>query len=228
MATTLHEFTQVLDPKMFPRVLQIQSGIYCQGKSCVYEMFGRECSLSTGDLLKVIDITITRFTAQTSMTLNLVLYVSGLFKLLADSQPYRSIQEIADSLKISSHRLSQPVFLSGSEIQLAQGVIREGDSFRITTVTHELNGGRVQCELLHREPKFCFSLSFSQQGHFTECQDNQFYTLKEIAEWKISKGRKRTVTEGNKSCKERVGELPSPGPRTSTSYNTTSFQSKKI
>lgn len=118
-----------------------------------------------------------------------------MFKLVADSQPYRSIQEIADSLKISSHRLSQPVFLSGSEIQLAQGVIRKGDSFRITAVTHELSGGRVQCELLHREPKFCFSLSFSQQGHFTECQDNQFYTLKEIAEWKISKGRKRTVTE---------------------------------
>ncbi|XP_016105707.1 protein THEMIS [Sinocyclocheilus grahami] len=195
MATTLHEFTQVLDPKMFPRVLQIQSGIYCQG--CVYEMFGRECSLSTGDLLKVIDITITRFTAQTSSNTEIEIPVEfpGLFKLLADSQPYRSIQEIADSLNISSHRLSQPVFLSGSEIQLAQGIIREGDSFRITAVTHELNGGRVQCELLHREPKFCFSLSFSQQGHFTECQDNQFYTLKEIAEWKISKGRKRTVTE---------------------------------
>ncbi|XP_016430721.1 protein THEMIS-like [Sinocyclocheilus rhinocerous] len=195
MATTLHEFTQVLDPKMFPRVLQIQSGIYCQG--CVYEMFGRECSLSTGDLLKVIDITITRFTAQTSSNTEIEIPVEfpGLFKLLADSQPYRSIQEIADSLKISSHRLSQPVFLSGSEIQLAQGVIREGDSFRITAVTHELNSGRVQCELLHREPKFCFSLSFSQQGHFTECQDDQFYTLKEIAEWKISKGRKRTVTE---------------------------------
>ncbi|XP_059355183.1 protein THEMIS [Carassius carassius] len=195
MATTLHEFTQVLDPKMFPRVLQIQSGIYYQG--CVYEMFGRECSFSTGDLLKVIDFTITRFTAQTSSNTEIEIPVEfpGLFKLVADSQPYRSIQEIADSLKISSHRLSQPVFLSGLEIQLAQGVVRKGDSFRITAVTHELNGGRVQCELLHREPKVCFSLSFSQQGHFTECQDNQFYTLKEIAEWKISKGRKRIVTE---------------------------------
>ncbi|XP_042602289.1 protein THEMIS-like [Cyprinus carpio] len=195
MATTLHEFTQFLDPKMFPRVLQIQSGIYYQG--CVYEMFGRECSLSTGDLLKIIDITITRFTAQTSSNTEIEIPVEypGLFKLVADSQPYQSIQEIADSVKISSHRLSQPVFLSGSEIQPAHGVIRDGDSFRITAVTRELSGGCVQCELLHREPKFCFSLSFSQQGHFTECQDDQFYTLREIAEWKISKGRKRTVTE---------------------------------
>ncbi|RXN06179.1 THEMIS-like protein [Labeo rohita] len=195
MATTLHEFTQFLDPKMFPRVLQIQSGIYCQG--CVYEMFGRECSLSTGDLLKIIEITITRFTAQTSSNNEIEIPVEypGLFRLVADSQPYRSIQEIADSVKVCSHRLSQPVFLNGLEIPLAQGVIRKGDSFRITAVTHELNGGCVQCELLHREPKFCFSLSFSQQGHFTECQDNQFYNLKEIAEWKISKGRQRTVTE---------------------------------
>lgn len=117
--------------------------------------------------------------------------MTGLFKLAADSQPYQSIQELADSVKISSHRLSQPVFLSGSEIESAQGVIRQGDSFRITSVS----GGRVRCELLHREPKICFSLSFSQQGHFTESQDDQFYTLREIAEWKISKGRKRTVTE---------------------------------
>lgn len=124
-----------------------------------------------------------------------MLCVTGLFKLVADSQPYQSVQEIADSVKISSHRLSQPVFLSGSEIQSAQGVIRVGDSFRITSVTRELSGGRVRCELLHREPKICFNLSFSQQGHFTESQDDQFYTLREIAEHKISKRRERTVTE---------------------------------
>lgn len=33
---------------------------------CVYEMFGRECSLSTGDLLKIIDITIMGFSALSS------------------------------------------------------------------------------------------------------------------------------------------------------------------
>ncbi|XP_043088602.1 protein THEMIS-like [Puntigrus tetrazona] len=202
MATTLHEFTQFTDPKMFPRVLQIQSGIYCQGHDT--EMFGRECSLSTGDLLKIIDITITRFTARTSSKTEIEIPVEypGLFKLVADSQPYRSIQEIADSVKISPHRLSQAVFLSGSEVQLEQGVIREGDSFRVTSVSREPGGGRVLCELLHREPKTCFSLSFSQQGHFTESQDDQFYTLREIAEWKISKGRTRTVTEVRKLPKK--------------------------
>ncbi|XDV42418.1 hypothetical protein PO909_011084 [Leuciscus waleckii] len=195
MATTLHEFTQFVDPKTFPRVLQIQSGIYYQG--CVYEMFGRECCLSTGDLLKIIDITITRFTAQSSSNTQIELPVEypGLFKLVSDSQPYQSIQEIAVSLKISSHRLGQPVFLSCQDMELPQGFIRERDSFRITGVSHELGAGHVQCELLLREPKFCFSLSFSQQGHFIECEDDQFYTLKEVAEWKISKGRKRTVTE---------------------------------
>lgn len=41
-----------------------EQGVSLSG--CVYERFGRECSLSTGDLLKIIDFTITRFTARTS------------------------------------------------------------------------------------------------------------------------------------------------------------------
>lgn len=32
----------------------------------VYELFGRACSLSTGELVKIIDITITRFIAHTA------------------------------------------------------------------------------------------------------------------------------------------------------------------
>lgn len=196
MALTLHEFTQSVKAKALPRVLQIQSGVYCQG--CVYEMFGRECSLSTGDLLKIIDITIMGFSALSSSNtkLDLPLEYPGLFKLIADIQPYRSVEEIVQSVKIGSHRLGHPVFLTLSEIRLSHGLIKERESFKITAVTHhQPDGGRVDCVLLHREPKFCFSLSFSQQGDFIECQDDQFYTLKEIADWKISKGRRRSVCE---------------------------------
>lgn len=131
-----------------------------------------------------------------SYNLSFVLCTSGLFKLIADSQPYRSVEEIVKSVKIGSHRLGHPVFLTLSDIQLSDGLIKERESFQITAVTqHRPDGGRVDCVLLHREPKFCFSLSFSQQGDFMECQDDQFYTLKEIAEWKISKGRRRSVCE---------------------------------
>ncbi|XP_056621118.1 protein THEMIS [Triplophysa dalaica] len=195
MALTLHEFTQCVNLKTLPRVLQTQSGIYCQG--CVYEMFGRECSLSTGDLLKIIDITVTGFTAVSSSNthIDLPLDYPGMFKLIADSEPYKDVEEIVESVKISSHRSGQPVFITRSDIQLPNGFVREREAFKITDVNIRPDGGHVNCELLHREPKSCFSLSFCQQGPFMECEDDQFYTLKEIADWKISKGRTRSVSQ---------------------------------
>ncbi|XP_036438363.1 protein THEMIS [Colossoma macropomum] len=198
MAMTLTEFTRSLDPKMLPRILQIQSGFYCQG--AVYELFGRECCLSTGDLMKIIDISITRFIAQTAdaSEIKLPLEYPGLFRIVSDSQPYLTIKEIVDSLKISSHRLGQPAFISANQIQLPQGSVKEKEGFCITAVTLDAQGGgHVDCELLYKEPKFSFRLDLSQEGHFTECEDDQFYTLRELAEWKIPKGRKRTVTVAN-------------------------------
>ncbi|XP_072551172.1 protein THEMIS isoform X2 [Salminus brasiliensis] len=198
MAMTLTEFTRSLDPKTLPRILQIQSGFYCQG--AVYELFGRECCLSTGDLMKIIDISITKFIAYTAdaTEIKLPLEYPGLFRIVMDTQPYLSIQEIVDSLKISSHRLGQPTFISADQIQLPQDSVKEGDSFQITAVSEDdQGGGHVDCELLHREPKLSFRLDLSQQGRFTECEDDQFYTLRELAEWKIPKGRKRTVTAAN-------------------------------
>ncbi|XP_060739560.1 protein THEMIS [Tachysurus vachellii] len=196
MAMTLSEFTRSLDPETLPRILQIQSGIYCPGS--VYELFGRACSLSTGELVKIIDITITRFIAQTSDGTEIILPLDypGLFRIVADSEPYLSIQEIVHSLKIGDHVLGQPVFVSSGKITLPQGSLKKRESFRITSVLRDLNGGedRIVCEVLHREPKFCFTLGFSQKGNFTECEDDQFYTLQELAKWKIPNGRQRIVT----------------------------------
>ncbi|KAI5607488.1 protein THEMIS, partial [Silurus asotus] len=196
MAMTLSEFTRSLDPETLPRILQIQSGIYFQGS--VYELFGRTCCLSTGDLMKIIEITITRFVAHTSdgTDINLPLEYPGLFRIVADAEPYQSVREIVQSLKIGSHVLGQPTFLSLAKITLQQGLLKKREIFRITSVSHNLDSGEghVQCEVLHREPKFCFKLSLSQQGNFVESEDDQFYTLQELAKWKIPNGRKRVVT----------------------------------
>ncbi|TSO15230.1 Protein THEMIS [Bagarius yarrelli] len=196
MAMTLSEFTRCLEPETLPRILQIQSGIYCPGS--VYELFGRACSLSTGELVKIIDITITRFIARTSDGTDIILPLDypGLFRIVVDPEPYLSIGEIIHSLKISSHKLSQPAFVSLSKITLPQGSLKKREVFRIISVLPDLNGGedQVVCEVLHRESKFSFTLGLSLQGNFTECEDDQFYTLQEIAKWKIPNGRKRIVT----------------------------------
>lgn len=123
-----------------------------------------------------------------------IVCVKGLFRIVADPEPYLSIREIVHSLKIGSHVLSQPSFVSQAKIALPQGSLKKQEAFRITGL-HDPDGeGHVVCEVLHREPKFCFTLSLSQQGNFMECEDDQFYTLQELTKWKIPKGRKRIVT----------------------------------
>ncbi|XP_076128395.1 protein THEMIS [Alosa pseudoharengus] len=209
MSMTLDEFTRSVDPRCLPRILQIQSGIYVQGS--VYEMYGRECCLSNGDLIKVIEIRITRFIAKGSngITVDLPLDYPGLFRMVKDRQPYCSIQEIAESLRISSHRLGHPVFYTADDLDHPDGTIKKGASFRITGLKTVEDHECVDCELAQSELKRRFALKLSVKGEFYECDDSQFYTLKELAEWKMSTGRTRTVTKV-KSTHLKDDILPDP------------------
>uniref|UniRef100_A0A8C5P4J7 CABIT domain-containing protein n=1 Tax=Jaculus jaculus TaxID=51337 RepID=A0A8C5P4J7_JACJA len=62
MALSLEEFFHSLDLRTLPRVLEIQSGIYLEGS--VYEMFGNECCLSTGEVIKITGLKIKKITAE--------------------------------------------------------------------------------------------------------------------------------------------------------------------
>ncbi|XP_061099892.1 protein THEMIS isoform X2 [Conger conger] len=197
MAMTLDEFTRSVDPMSLPRVLQIQSGIYFQGS--VYEMFGRECCLPTGEIMKVTGITISKLTAEIhpeedkSITVSLPLDCPGLFRIVADEKPYNTLGEIVDALRISSDRLGQPVFRCSCDLQLPDETVKKGESFTLVSLKTNDGEGSVDCEVMQRDPKLRFTLKLSQQGEFYECEDDQFYTLKELVEWKMPKGRKRTV-----------------------------------
>ncbi|XP_019141609.2 protein THEMIS isoform X3 [Corvus cornix cornix] len=166
MAISLEKFIHSLDLRALPRVLQIQSGIYCQGS--IYEMFGNECSLSTGEVIKVIGFKINKLIASTcennegsqfSAKVELPLNFPGLYKVVADKTPYVSIEEIARKVSIGPTRFGHPCFYSAEDIKLANFTIKHGE--------------------------------------FYECEDDQIYTLKEIAEWKIPKCRNRIVKLSN-------------------------------
>ncbi|XP_041873246.1 protein THEMIS isoform X3 [Corvus kubaryi] len=166
MAISLEKFIHSLDLRALPRVLQIQSGIYCQGS--IYEMFGNECSLSTGEVIKVIGFKINKLIASTcennegsqfSAKVELPLNFPGLYKVVADKTPYISIEEIARKVSIGPTRFGHPCFYSAEDIKLANFTIKHGE--------------------------------------FYECEDDQIYTLKEIAEWKIPKCRNRIVKLSN-------------------------------
>ncbi|XP_068533592.1 protein THEMIS isoform X2 [Anas acuta] len=167
MASTLEKFIHSLDPRALPRVLQIQSGIYFQGS--IYEMFGNECCLSTGEVIKVTGFKINKLIAsicknnedsQFSAKVELPLNFPGLYKVVADKTPYISIEEITRKVAIGSTRFGHPCFYSSEDIKLA-------------------------------------NLTIKQEGTFYECEDDQIYTLKEIAEWKIPRCRNRIVKLSN-------------------------------
>ncbi|XP_053919244.1 protein THEMIS isoform X4 [Cuculus canorus] len=125
MASTLEKFIHSLDPRALPRVLEIQSGIYFQGS--IYEMFGNECCLSTGEVIKVIGFKInkliasicennevSRFSAKVELPLNF----PGLYKVVADKTPYTSIEEITRKVPIGPTRIGHPCFYSPEDIKL--------------------------------------------------------------------------------------------------------------
>ncbi|XP_018597989.1 protein THEMIS isoform X2 [Scleropages formosus] len=198
MAMTLDEFTRTINPLSLPRVLQIQSGVYFQGS--VYEMFGRECCLPTGEVMKIIGISIATLTASVQQegsvtsTITLPLDYPGLFRIMADRKPYLTIREITESLRIGGDRLGRPEFRCSGRLRPADGPLREGESFVLVSPAKGNGDGAVECEVMRGDTRHRFMLGLMQEGEFYECEDDQFYTLKELAEWKMPRGRLRTVT----------------------------------
>ncbi|XP_044531363.1 protein THEMIS [Gracilinanus agilis] len=200
MTSTLQEFIHSLNPRTLPRVLQIQSGIYVQGS--IYEMFGNECSLSTGEVIKVNSFKIKKVMAniykenednQCSPKFELPLNFPGLFKIMTDRIPYHTMGDIARAVYIGPSRLSHPCFYHQKGINLGNLTIHHGEQIVLNSI-EEINGEMmVNCEVVRNNQNHSFTMPLSQEGDFYECEDEYMYTLKEIAEWKIPKSRKRIV-----------------------------------
>ncbi|XP_075409847.1 protein THEMIS [Tenrec ecaudatus] len=200
MALSLEEFVHSLDLRSLPRVLEIQSGIYLEGS--VYEMFGNECCLSTGEVIKIIGLKIKKIIAeicehsegsQSSRSFELPMNFPGLFKVVADKTPYLTMEEIIRTIHIGPGRLGHPYFYHQKDIQLGNIIIKQGEHFTLNSV-EEVNGEiMVNCGVNRNHQNHSFTLPLSQEGPFFECEDEHIYTLKEIVEWKIPKNRDRTV-----------------------------------
>ncbi|KAM9666078.1 protein THEMIS [Trichechus inunguis] len=200
MALSLEEFVHSLDLRTLPRVLEIQSGIYFEGS--IYEMFGNECCLSTGEVIKIIGLKIKKIIAeicehiegcQSSQPFELPMNFPGLFKIVADKTPYLTMEEITRTIHIGPSRLGHPCFYHQKDIKLENFIIKQGEQIMLNSV-EEINGEMmVNCGVIRNHQNHSFTLSFSQEGEFYECEDEHIYTLKEIVEWKIPKNRTRTV-----------------------------------
>lgn len=201
MALSLEEFVHSLDLRTLPRVLEIQSGIYFEGS--VYEMFGNECCLSTGEVIKITDLKIKKIMAEicegdiggleSLKPFELPMNFPGLFKVMADKTPYLTMEEITRTINIGPSRLGHPCFYHLKDIKLENFTIKQGEPIRFNSV-EEINGETlVNCGVVRNQQSHSFTLPLSQEGEFYECEDEHIYTLKEIIEWKIPKNRTRTV-----------------------------------
>ncbi|XP_015714068.1 protein THEMIS isoform X2 [Coturnix japonica] len=121
----------------------------------------------------------------------------GLYKIVADKTPYVSVEEITRKVTIGPTRFGHPCFYSPEDVKLANLTIKQGEQITFNSV-EEINGTMaVSCVMVRNNRSHSFILPLSQEGKFYECEDDQIYTLKEIAEWKIPKSRSRTVKLSN-------------------------------
>ncbi|XP_052606598.1 protein THEMIS [Peromyscus californicus insignis] len=217
MALSLEEFVHSLDLRTLPRVLEIQSGIYFEGS--IYEMFGNECCLSTGEVIKITGLKIKKIMAEicedntrdsaSQKPFELPMNFPGLFKVMADKTPYLTMEEITRTIQIGPSRLGHPCFYHLKDIQLENLTIKQGEPIRLNSV-EEIDGEiLVNCGVVRSHQSHSFTLPLSQEGEFYECEDEHIYTLKEIVEWKIPKNRTRTVKLTNFSNK---WDSPNPFP----------------
>ncbi|XP_057596291.1 protein THEMIS [Hippopotamus amphibius kiboko] len=200
MALSLEEFIHSLDLRTLPRVLEIQSGFYFEGS--IYEMFGNECCLSTGEVIKITGLKIKKIIAEicehidgceSPQPFELPMNFPGLFKIVADKTPYLTMEEITRTIHIGPSRLGHPCFYHQKDIKLENLIIKQGEQIMLSSV-EEINGEiMVNCGVLRHHQNHSFTLPLSQEGEFYECEDEHIYTLKEIVQWKIPKNRTRTV-----------------------------------
>lgn len=197
MATSLETLVYSLDLRTLPRILEIQSGFYVEGSA--YETLVNECSLSTGEVIKITGLRIKKITAEIcehieghkySQLVELPMNFPGLFRVVADKTPYRNMEEIIRTTHIG---LGCPCFYLQKDIKLKSLIIKRGEKIKLYSV-EEINGETVvKCGLIRNRRCYRFTLSLSQEGEFYECEDEYTYTLQEIVEWKIPKNRTRIV-----------------------------------
>ncbi|XP_004674167.1 PREDICTED: protein THEMIS [Condylura cristata] len=200
MSMSLEEFVHSLDLRTLPRVLEIQAGIYLEGS--VYEMFGNECCLATGDVIKITGLKIKKIIAEicehiegceSPQPFELPMNFPGLFKIVADKTPYATMEEITKTILIGPSRLGHPCFYNQKDIKLKKFIVKQGEQIMLNSI-EEVNGEvMVHCGVIRNHKNHSFTLPLSQRGEFYECEDEHIYTLKEIVEWKIPKNRTRTV-----------------------------------
>ncbi|KAF7254770.1 Protein THEMIS [Varanus komodoensis] len=115
-------------------------------------------------------------------------------EIVADKTPYANVEEIVRRNLIGPTPLQQPCFYCSKDVKVGNLTIEQGEKIIFSSVEENNRILTVNCEIIRDGKAQSVVLPLSQEGDFYEWEDDQLYTLKEVAEWKIPKGRSRSVT----------------------------------
>ncbi|KAM3873297.1 protein THEMIS2 [Diretmus argenteus] len=180
---SLQQFVASLDKTCLPKVLQVCSGVYFQGS--VYEVSGSEVCLSTGDLIKVIDIELVSVICEdisTNEKFELPISHKGLFTLVPEEMPYSTVEEMVSLRPLSLDCCLPFTFTSRSEMTFDDFTLGAGRAVTMLSVEQrEGEEGRVRCHVQGQQGVSAEVLiPLSCQGEFYECESKECFTLRDI------------------------------------------------
>ncbi|XP_024270675.1 protein THEMIS2-like [Oncorhynchus tshawytscha] len=181
---SLQELIASLDQTCLPRTLQVCSGVYFQGS--VYELSGNEVCLSTGDLVKVIDIELRSVSCEdinNNEKFQLPLNHADLFKLVPEEMPYNTVEEMVSLRPVGLDTCFPFTFTSRCELTFENFTLGAGMAVTMLYIEQQDGGEEscVRCQLRGQQGALAEVLvPFSCRGEFYECESDQTYTLQEI------------------------------------------------
>ncbi|XP_007459135.1 PREDICTED: protein THEMIS2 isoform X1 [Lipotes vexillifer] len=177
---SLQDFVCALDPASLPRVLRVCSGVYFQGS--IYEIPGNECSLSTGDLIKVTYVRLQKVFCKnpgTGQTMELAPNFQGNFSPLTGPQSYGTLEELVSAATQSSKQL--PIcFMSTHRITTKARVVPQEQPLKLEAVEMHRGTCCARCVLGTGAQQVLLHLPLSQKGPFWELKPGPPRTLLQV------------------------------------------------
>nr|XP_058892131.1 protein THEMIS2 isoform X3 [Kogia breviceps] len=177
---SLQDFVCALDPASLPRVLRVCSGVYFQGS--IYEISGNECSLSTGDLIKVTCVRLQKVVCEnpgTGQTMELAPNFQGNFSPLTGPQSYGTLEELVSAATQSSKQL--PIcFMSTHRITTKARVVPQEEPLKLEAVEMHHGTCCARCVLGTGAQRVLLHLPLSQKGPFWELEPGPPRTLHQV------------------------------------------------
>ncbi|XP_073173724.1 protein THEMIS2 isoform X3 [Lepidochelys kempii] len=187
---SFQQYILSLDIASLPRVLKVCSGVYFQGS--VYEMGGRECCLSTGDLIKITGLRLQKITCEdpeTGQATELPLNFTGHFQPSRDKLSYMSLKKLARSRPAGLQDMPF-TFASAVDLTVDGQFIPKGQPISLLSVARHEGQEFANCTTTGQNGQRSFCLPFSFQGQFCECSGQPSYTLSQVLESGALRGQR--------------------------------------